>query len=127
MKINKNVSRGFTLIELAISIIIFSILVIMSLMSYRKFIKEAMISEGKMLASSIAKIQKFYQDNGIRLNSIKEKRKEMITEYFVVEDGKVKTEVVEGVEQPLFKDVLRKKEFNDAMKEFMDKEIAIEI
>lgn len=73
------------------------------------------------------KIQKFYQDNGIRLNSIKEKRKEMITEYFVVEDGKVKTEVVEGVEQPLFKDVLRKKEFNDAMKEFMDKEIAIEI
>lgn len=56
----KKQSKGFTLIELTVTIVIFGILVVMSLFSYRKFVKEAMISEGKMLVSSIAKIQKLY-------------------------------------------------------------------
>ncbi len=51
-------NRGFTFIELIITIAIFSILVSISLFSYRRFVKDAMISEGKLLISSIAKIQK---------------------------------------------------------------------
>ena len=56
----KNVSRGFSLVELTITIAIFGILVSISLFSYRRFVKDAMLSEGKMLISSIAKIQKLY-------------------------------------------------------------------
>jgi len=56
----KNASKGFSLVELTITIVIFSILVSISLFSYRRFVKDAMISEGKMLISSIAKIQKLY-------------------------------------------------------------------
>lgn len=73
------------------------------------------------------KISKFYQDNGIRLNTIKQKRKDIIEEFLVIEDGKVKSETVDGKEVPLFKDTLRKKEFEDKMNEFMKKEIAVEV
>lgn len=73
------------------------------------------------------KIQKFYQDNGIRLNTLKEKRKELLEEFVVMENGQVKLEEVEGKQKPVYKDSLREKEFQDKMQELMTKQIAIEV
>ena len=53
-------NKGFTLIELAITFVVFAILVVIAVFSYSKFIKEAMISEGKALASSVAKVQIYH-------------------------------------------------------------------
>lgn len=60
MKMNFKNNKGFTMVELGIVFVIIGILTLNSVMAYRKFVKDAMISEGKMLASSIAKIQKLY-------------------------------------------------------------------
>ncbi len=53
-------NKGFTLIEIAVTFVIFAILVIITVFAYGKFIKEAMVSEGKALASSVAKIKKYH-------------------------------------------------------------------
>lgn len=73
------------------------------------------------------KISKFYQDNGIRINSVKQKRLDIIREFLVIEDGKVKTEMVDGKEEPIFIDTLRKKEFQDKMNEFSKAETSMEV
>lgn len=52
--------KGFTMVELGIVFVIVGILTLNSVMAYRKFVKEAMISEGKMLVSSIAKVERLY-------------------------------------------------------------------
>lgn len=53
-------NKGFTLVELAVTFVIFAVLVLITIFAYGKFIKEAMISEGKALASSVAKINKYH-------------------------------------------------------------------
>ncbi|MDD3066194.1 MAG: prepilin-type N-terminal cleavage/methylation domain-containing protein [Endomicrobiaceae bacterium] len=60
MKTKLNSIKGFTLVELLIVFAIIGILSLNSIVAYRKFVKEAIVSEGKMLVSSIAKIEKLY-------------------------------------------------------------------
>lgn len=52
--------KGFSLMELVITFVVFAILIVLVVGSYGIFVKEAKTSEGIMLASSIAKIQKMY-------------------------------------------------------------------
>jgi len=53
-------NKGFTFIDVTISVVIMGILGIIIFAAYNKFIKEAMISEGKMLASSVVKVERLY-------------------------------------------------------------------
>ena len=57
--------KAFTLVELAIAIVIFGILSFIAMGSYSTFVKEAKTSEGILLASSIAKVETMYErENG---------------------------------------------------------------
>ncbi|MDD5021983.1 MAG: prepilin-type N-terminal cleavage/methylation domain-containing protein [Endomicrobiaceae bacterium] len=60
MKNQTKKNKGFTLVELLIVLAIVGILSFNAVVAYSKFVKEAMISEGKMLASSIVKIERLY-------------------------------------------------------------------
>ncbi len=53
-------NKGFALIDIAVMLVVFAVLVIITVLAYGKFIKEAMVSEGKTLASSVAKINKYH-------------------------------------------------------------------
>jgi len=65
MKYQTKSNKGFTLIELTITIAIVGILSFSAILSYSKFVKDAMISEGKMLVSNIVKVERLYQaENG---------------------------------------------------------------
>lgn len=75
-----------------------------------------------------SKINQFYNNNRVRLNSIYEKRDALWKEFCVIEEGgKLKTEG-EGVEQKLvLKEEIRRHEFEEKMSELMSKEITIEV
>lgn len=60
MKQSVKKNKGFTLVELLIVLAIIAILSLNAVLAYSKFVKEAMISEGKMLVSSIAKVEKLH-------------------------------------------------------------------
>jgi len=74
-----------------------------------------------------AKIQKFYQDNVIRINSIKEKRMDLVNKYLVVDKGVPKVEGEGKDKRVVMQDESLRKEFEDAMQELMKKENVIEI
>ncbi len=71
------------------------------------------------------KINKFYQDNGIRITTIKEKRKELYEKYLLMEDGMIKMD--DENKKPLFKDGVNEPEFFEKNKELMSKENVLEI
>lgn len=58
-------NKGFSLMELVITFVVFAILIVLVVGSYGIFVKEAKTSEGIMLASSIAKVETMYErENG---------------------------------------------------------------
>ena len=68
----KNIIRtkkGFTLVELVIVIVIVGILSVISVPIYRGYVEKAMVTEGKVLLSAIAKAELAYQvEHGYFLN-----------------------------------------------------------
>jgi hypothetical protein len=74
-----------------------------------------------------SKINQFYNNNKVRINSALEKRDALWKEFCVIEeDGKLKMEG-EGAEQKLvLKEELRRHEFEKKMVELMNHEITIE-
>ena len=69
----KNIIRtkkGFTLVELVIVIVIVGILSVISVPIYRGYVEKAMVTEGKVLLSAIAKAELAYQvEHGYFLNA----------------------------------------------------------
>ena len=59
-------TKGFTLVELVIVIVIVGILAIVAVPIYRGYTRKAMASEGKSLLGSVSTSQKiYYAENGI--------------------------------------------------------------
>lgn len=56
---NKN-KKGFTLVELVITIVVVGVLSIISVNAYRGFVKKAILTEGKTLVGAIAQAQRLY-------------------------------------------------------------------
>ncbi len=54
------ITKGFTLIELVVVLVIISILSLMGVTTYRNSVKKAMASEGLALVAAVAKTEKIY-------------------------------------------------------------------
>lgn len=72
-----------------------------------------------------SKIKQFYTDNSIRIETILGKMQKLQSEFFVIENEKIKTEGEDA--QPVLKEGKDKKEFDDKFDALMKEEVNIKI
>ncbi len=72
-----------------------------------------------------SKIREFYNNNGVRINSLQDKRSELTKKYFVIEDDKLKTEGDGENAKPVLIEGKTNEDFENELKELMEKEVAV--
>jgi len=70
------------------------------------------------------KVKQFYNDNGLRIQTIHDKMRKLQSEYFVVENEQIKKDK-DG--QPIPLEGKDKKEFDEKFEKLMDEEVNIKI
>lgn len=74
-----------------------------------------------------SKIKEFYNDNGIRIDTMFKKLKEIQTEYFVIENEQIKKEGEGKDAKPVVQEGKTREEFDKKFNELMDSEITVKI
>lgn len=66
-----------------------------------------------------SKIGEFYNENGVRLRGIHDKRMEIMKKYFVMDEGKLKLEGEDGKQEPVLIEGYTMEDYNKAMEVLM--------
>lgn len=74
----------------------------------------------------LPKVKQFYNDNGIRIDTIIKKKNQILSDFFVMEGGNVKFSEGEKPE-PILKEGKTKDDYDKTVKEFMDGEVSIKL
>jgi len=72
-----------------------------------------------------SKIQEFYRQNGIRIDSLFRKTEELRKEYFVIEEGQIKQIDVDGKKEPVMLPEKSKEDFTKKYQELMEGQVSI--
>lgn len=73
------------------------------------------------------KIKQFYNDNGLRIDTLQEKMRKLQSSFFVIENEQIKKEGEGKDSQPVLQEGKDRKEFDEKFEKLMNEEVQIKV